>query len=104
MFSHCFFFGQFVKDSGNYVEEKKLKVILISPIESPTLSPINGNLSHGLGHETSFLKDQSVNGVENLSKQHMVREALFVILSFSYPLLNKCEAIFSFILNLRGKC
>ncbi|XP_062084591.1 vesicle-associated protein 2-2-like [Humulus lupulus] len=64
--------SMFVKDSGKLVEEKKLRVILISPTHSPTLSPINGALNQGMGHDYLIFKDQSLNGVENLSKQHTV--------------------------------
>ncbi|KAK8634172.1 hypothetical protein V6N13_015000 [Hibiscus sabdariffa] len=35
----------FAKDSGRYIEENKLKVALISPSNSPVLSPINGTMN-----------------------------------------------------------
>ncbi|PON73967.1 Vesicle-associated membrane-protein-associated protein [Parasponia andersonii] len=60
--------SMFVKDGGKLVEEKKLRVILISPPHSPTLSPINGDLNQGPGHDFSFFKNQSLSGVETLSK------------------------------------
>ncbi|KAK7391952.1 hypothetical protein VNO78_20376 [Psophocarpus tetragonolobus] len=41
----------FVKDGSKYVEENKLKVTLISPPNSPDLSPINGDFKNGLDHE-----------------------------------------------------
>ncbi|GMI65096.1 vamp/synaptobrevin-associated protein 27-2 [Hibiscus trionum] len=37
----------FVKDSGRYIEENKLKVALKSPPDSPVLSPINGTMNQG---------------------------------------------------------
>ncbi|GMN25253.1 hypothetical protein TIFTF001_000870 [Ficus carica] len=68
--------SMFVKDSGNYVEEKKLRVILVSLPDSPTLSPINGNLNQGMGRETSFSKDQPLSGVEDQIRPHMVTKDL----------------------------
>ncbi|KHN16162.1 Vesicle-associated protein 2-2 [Glycine soja] len=41
----------FVKDGSKYIEENKLKVTLISPPNSPDLSPINGDFKNGLDHE-----------------------------------------------------
>ena len=73
------FYWQFVKDRGNYVEEKKLRVILVSLPDSPTLSPINGNLNPGMGRETSFSKDQPLSGVEDQIRPHMVRETLTLL-------------------------
>ncbi|KAK7356024.1 hypothetical protein VNO80_15290 [Phaseolus coccineus] len=40
----------FVKDGRKYIEENKLKVTLITPPNSPDLSPINGDLTNGLDH------------------------------------------------------
>ncbi|KAF4392146.1 hypothetical protein G4B88_026135 [Cannabis sativa] len=64
--------SMFVKDGGKLVEEKKLRVILVSPPHSPTLSPINGALNQGMGDDYLFSKDHSLNGVGNLSKQQTV--------------------------------
>ncbi|XP_019197561.1 PREDICTED: vesicle-associated protein 2-2-like [Ipomoea nil] len=36
----------FSKDDGEYVQENKLRVILVDPPDSPDLSPINGAQSH----------------------------------------------------------
>ncbi|KAB2630089.1 vesicle-associated protein 2-2-like [Pyrus ussuriensis x Pyrus communis] len=55
--------SMFSKDGGKYVEEKKLRVTLVSPPNSPMLSPMKVDLKQGLGHEHSFLKDQ-FGGVE----------------------------------------
>lgn len=70
--SYCSF-SQFAKDDGKYVEEKKLRVILISPPDSPTLSPIKVDLKQGQGHEALMLNDQVFGGVETLPQQKMVR-------------------------------
>ncbi|RDX96398.1 Vesicle-associated protein 2-2, partial [Mucuna pruriens] len=50
----------FVKDGSKYVEENKLKVTLISPPNSPDLSPINGDFKNGLDHENvqTYSKDE----------------------------------------------
>uniref|UniRef100_A0A2N9F1X9 MSP domain-containing protein n=1 Tax=Fagus sylvatica TaxID=28930 RepID=A0A2N9F1X9_FAGSY len=48
--------SMFVKDGSKYIEENKLRVTLISPPDSPVLSPINGLLKQGLAHEASKLK------------------------------------------------
>ncbi|EXB67658.1 Vesicle-associated protein 2-2 [Morus notabilis] len=88
--------SMFVKDGGKYVEEKKLRVILLIPPDSPTLSPINGALNQGLGRETSFSKDQSLNGVENTSKSHMVTkdvESVLVNIKESKPAEDKLKPV-----------
>ncbi|XP_012492601.1 vesicle-associated protein 2-2 [Gossypium raimondii] len=41
----------FVKDSGKYIEENKLKVALVSPPDSPVLSPINGTMNQGMDYD-----------------------------------------------------
>lgn len=68
--------SMFVKESGNHVEEKKLRVILVSLPDSPPLSPINGDLNQGMGRETSFSKDQLLSGVEDKIRPHMVTKDL----------------------------
>ncbi|MBA0700569.1 hypothetical protein Goari_000027 [Gossypium aridum] len=40
----------FVKDSERYIEENKLKVALVSPPDSPVLSPINGTMNQGMDY------------------------------------------------------
>ncbi|XP_021281575.1 vesicle-associated protein 2-2-like [Herrania umbratica] len=47
----------FVKDSGRYIEENKLKVALVSPPHSPVLSPINGTMNQGLDYDASIPKE-----------------------------------------------
>ncbi|GMI79072.1 vamp/synaptobrevin-associated protein 27-2 [Hibiscus trionum] len=42
----------FVKDSGRYIEENKLKVTLISPPQSPVLSPINGTMNQRMDYDS----------------------------------------------------
>ncbi|XP_015875288.2 vesicle-associated protein 2-2 [Ziziphus jujuba] len=64
--------SMFVKSGDKYVEEKKLRVILMSPPQSPMLYPITGSLKKGLGHEASVLKDQTLNGAEIFSRQHTI--------------------------------
>ncbi|XP_019194837.1 PREDICTED: vesicle-associated protein 1-2-like [Ipomoea nil] len=43
----------FSKDDGEYVQENKLRVILVDPLDSPDLSPINGAQSHPPNFESS---------------------------------------------------
>ncbi|KAE9445578.1 hypothetical protein C3L33_22520, partial [Rhododendron williamsianum] len=50
--------SMFAKDDGRYIEEDKLTVILVSPPNSPVLSPINGTLKQVSAYEASTLKDQ----------------------------------------------
>ncbi|GKV05526.1 hypothetical protein SLEP1_g17527 [Rubroshorea leprosula] len=47
----------FAKDDGRYVEENKLKVILVSPPHSPVMSPINGTLKQGPAYEEPMVKE-----------------------------------------------
>ncbi|XWS57842.1 hypothetical protein CRYUN_Cryun09bG0208600 [Craigia yunnanensis] len=47
----------FVKDSGRYIEENKLKVALVSPPNSPVLSPINGTTNHEIDYDASIPKE-----------------------------------------------
>ncbi|CAL9003499.1 unnamed protein product [Prunus brigantina] len=61
--------SMFAKDDGKYIEEKKLRVTLISPPNSPLLSPIKVDLKQGLGHEA--LNDQVFGGVAILPQQNM---------------------------------
>ncbi|XP_059632665.1 vesicle-associated protein 2-2-like [Cornus florida] len=63
--------GMFTKESGKYVEESKLRVILVSPPHSPVLLPINGVLKQEPSHETSMQKEKLLSGVENLPPTEM---------------------------------
>ncbi|XP_040373114.1 vesicle-associated protein 2-2 isoform X1 [Rosa chinensis] len=64
--------SMFAKDEGKHVEEKKLRVILMSPPDSPILSPIKVDLKQGQGNEASILNDQVFGGVETLPQHKMV--------------------------------
>lgn len=74
LFSLPFFVWQFNKDDGKYIEEIKLKVALISPPESPVLSPINGMLKQEPLLGASVLRDPVFSKVENTTPPHMVRD------------------------------
>ncbi|XP_048433079.1 vesicle-associated protein 2-2 isoform X2 [Pyrus x bretschneideri] len=63
--------SMFSKDGGKYIEEKKLRVTLFSPPNSPMLSPMKVDLKQGLGYEHSVLKDQ-FGGVEILPSLNQV--------------------------------
>ncbi|KAJ9700123.1 hypothetical protein PVL29_005787 [Vitis rotundifolia] len=62
----------FAKDSGKYLEEKKLRVVLIGPAHSPVLLPHNGLLKQDPCHENFSQKDQLLSGVENTPPAHVV--------------------------------
>ncbi|VVA16861.1 PREDICTED: vesicle-associated [Prunus dulcis] len=64
----------FSKDSGKYIEEKKLRVVLISPPSSPVFVPINGELKQDPCYENSVKKDRVLSGVENIPPPHGVAE------------------------------
>lgn len=65
--------SMFAKDNGKYVEEIKLRVILASPPHSPVLSPIKVH-DQVLAYETSPVKDQILQGNENVGTQLEVTE------------------------------
>ncbi|WCJ43259.1 Vesicle-associated protein 2-2 [Euphorbia peplus] len=62
----------FNRAEGKLIEEIKLKVALISPPQSPVLSPINGVLKQGPLFDPSALGDQILNKVDNTAKVHSV--------------------------------
>ncbi|PWA88707.1 vesicle-associated membrane-protein-associated protein [Artemisia annua] len=62
--------SMFAKEEGKLVEEKKLKVILLSPFNSPVLSPINGISRMKPSYTTTESED---NWVENNSFHAKVR-------------------------------
>ncbi|KAG2727237.1 hypothetical protein I3843_01G144900 [Carya illinoinensis] len=62
----------FSKDGSKYIEEKKLRVILISPPPSPVLLPCNGALKQDPSSET--LVQRLLSGVENIPPPRKVAE------------------------------
>ncbi|GAV63398.1 Motile_Sperm domain-containing protein [Cephalotus follicularis] len=66
----------FAKDSGKFIEDMKLRVVLVSPPQSPVLLPINRELKQETCHETSMQKDRELTGVENFCPPHRVAEDL----------------------------
>lgn len=50
----------FSKESGSFIEECKLRVILVSPPHSPVLQPFNGTLKQEAADESPRLKPASV--------------------------------------------
>ncbi|KAK3189814.1 hypothetical protein Dsin_029375 [Dipteronia sinensis] len=61
------------KETGKYVEEKKLRVVLISPPKSPVLLPRNVQLKQDSSNETSLQKDRALSGLENVPPGGSVR-------------------------------
>ncbi|XP_043708955.1 vesicle-associated protein 2-1-like isoform X1 [Telopea speciosissima] len=68
--------SMFMKDGFKYIEENKLKVVLVSPAHSPVLQPINGTGKLDSAHDGSISRDQILNGVENYPPSHMVPTAV----------------------------
>ncbi|KAI4317653.1 hypothetical protein L6164_025507 [Bauhinia variegata] len=62
----------FARDSGNHIEEKKLRVVLISPPSSPVLLPVNGETKQD--NEMSMQKEKVPIGVENIPPPLRVSE------------------------------
>ncbi|XP_022137771.1 vesicle-associated protein 1-2-like [Momordica charantia] len=65
----------FAKDSSKHIEEKKLKVSLVSATPPPVLLPINGELKQDSSHEISMPKDRMQNGVENIPPHKVAEDA-----------------------------
>lgn len=63
--------SMFAKDGGKYVEENKLRVLLVPP-PSPVESPIGGTLKQVPSYEGSILKDQLLSRVDILSPHDTV--------------------------------
>ncbi|GAA0142040.1 membrane trafficking regulatory protein [Lithospermum erythrorhizon] len=63
--------SMFVKDDGKHVEDSKLKVILVSPSNSPELSPKKGVRDQMPAHEATLQEDHVFNGIDiiNLPKE-----------------------------------
>ncbi|GAB4835893.1 hypothetical protein Ancab_000812 [Ancistrocladus abbreviatus] len=64
----------FAKEDGKHVEERKLKVIFVSPPQSPVLSPINGTMKQMSANETSAVGDKLLSQEERLNSQYAVDE------------------------------
>ncbi|OVA04368.1 hypothetical protein BVC80_1395g85 [Macleaya cordata] len=62
--------SMFNKDNEMYIEEKKLRVVLISPRYSPVLLAINGTPKNN--EAAPALKDQVLSGLKNLLLPYMV--------------------------------
>ncbi|XP_049385693.1 vesicle-associated protein 2-2-like [Solanum stenotomum] len=58
--------SMFNKDNGKYIDECKLKVVLVSPPQSPVLQPANGISKQGASIETLMQQEKFPSGVENL--------------------------------------
>ncbi|KDP23596.1 hypothetical protein JCGZ_23429 [Jatropha curcas] len=62
----------FTKNGTKYIEEIKLRVTLISPPQSPVLSPINGVLKQEPFFEGPLLRDRVLSTVDNTPPPHKV--------------------------------
>ncbi|KAJ1413392.1 PapD-like superfamily [Sesbania bispinosa] len=58
--------NMFAKDSGKYIEEKRLKAVIISPPSSPVLLPVNGDMKQDPSNEMIVQKDRVSSGAENI--------------------------------------
>ncbi|GFY91997.1 hypothetical protein Acr_08g0003930 [Actinidia rufa] len=69
-------FGSLPKIMADTLKRTSLRVILISPPNSPILSPINGTLKQVPPYEASILKDQDTNDEESkMEKSEVVKPA-----------------------------
>ncbi|KAL5067872.1 hypothetical protein RYX36_018759 [Vicia faba] len=59
-------YDMFVKDSGKYISENKLKVVLISPLSLQVLLPVNGDMKLDPPYQIKVLKDRVISGIENI--------------------------------------
>nr|XP_009803910.1 PREDICTED: vesicle-associated protein 2-2-like isoform X2 [Nicotiana sylvestris] len=66
--------SMFNKDNRKYIEECKLRVVLVSPPKSPVLQPANGISKQGAPIETSMQQEKFPSGVENLPPAQTVVE------------------------------
>ncbi|GMH20034.1 hypothetical protein Nepgr_021875 [Nepenthes gracilis] len=66
----------FAKDIGKYIEQKKLKVVLVDSPQSPASLPVNSDISHDPLYDAPAEQDKSPSGVENLSSPHKGVEEL----------------------------
>ncbi|KAL6989578.1 hypothetical protein U1Q18_015331 [Sarracenia purpurea var. burkii] len=66
--------SMFAKVDGRYIEEDKLRVILISPPNSPVPSPINGTWKQVPTYEASTPKDRVLREAESLVSYHTVTD------------------------------
>ncbi|KAJ4844683.1 hypothetical protein Tsubulata_018303 [Turnera subulata] len=56
----------FSRQSGEHIEERKLRVILVSPSHSQVLLPNNVELKKDPSHDASLLRDVNEKGIENI--------------------------------------
>ncbi|MED6119741.1 hypothetical protein PIB30_014605 [Stylosanthes scabra] len=68
----------FAKESEKYIEEKKLRVVLISPSSSPVLLPVNGDAKQE-PNKVHMEKDRVPSGVENIPPPLRVSEEFKVL-------------------------
>ncbi|XP_009624928.1 vesicle-associated protein 2-2 isoform X3 [Nicotiana tabacum] len=66
--------SMFNKDNRKSIEECKLRVVLVSPPNSPVLQPANGVSKQGAPIETSMQQENFPSGVENLPPAQTVVE------------------------------
>ncbi|XP_052312203.1 vesicle-associated protein 2-2-like isoform X1 [Populus trichocarpa] len=66
--------NMFSKEGGKYSEEKKLKVVLISPPHSSFLLPSSGELKKDPCYDTSLLRDLGKDEIENIPQPHELAE------------------------------
>jgi len=85
---------QFAKDSGRLIEEKKLRVVLISPSSSPVLLPVNGDMKHDPSNEIDVQKDRVLSGVENIPPRTV--SSSFPSLPFELQFLSLSSSCFRF--------
>ncbi|CAH9084914.1 unnamed protein product [Cuscuta epithymum] len=88
----------FMKYKAKYIHENKLKVLLISPPESPVWQPVNGVLKEYFPDNSSTLNEKLQIGVENLPPPHEVTEMMGLVI------IQPLDLKFTFELRKQSSC
>ncbi|KAK8960162.1 Vesicle-associated protein 2-2 [Platanthera guangdongensis] len=68
----------FSKESGRFIDECKLRVVLVSPPHSPILQPFNGTVKHGEDDESPALKPDFIHKAFPIMKESLSFKDAFV--------------------------
>ncbi|KAK8928543.1 Vesicle-associated protein 2-2 [Platanthera zijinensis] len=68
----------FSKESGRFIDECKLRVVLVIPPHSPILQPFNGTMKHGEDDESPALKPDFIHKAFPIMKESLSFKDAFV--------------------------